>query len=150
MKRNCIRGLLLATLLIGLPALKTAAAEVAPAAQIVVISHKNVTDELKKGDLEQIFLGKKTRWADDAKIVFVILGEKATCAVFLKNYVSKTLDQYTNYWKKQVFTGKGRMPEVFATSQEVMQHVAATAGAIGFVPAQDADPNLVKVLTLAP
>lgn len=117
---------------------------------IVIISHKDVSDSLKKSDIEQIFLGKKTRWANDAAIYFAVLTEESVYQTFLKDYINKTTIQYTNYWKKQVFTGKGRMPKSFSTSQDIIKFVAETPGAISFVLARDADVSAVKILSLHP
>jgi ABC-type phosphate transport system substrate-binding protein len=117
---------------------------------IVIISHKNVTDSVKKEDIKEIFLGKKTRWKDNSAILFVVLTDDTVYPTFLKDYVCKTIFQYVNYWKQQVFTGKGRMPKSFANSKDVIQFVADTPGAISFVPEQDMDANLVKLITVEP
>jgi ABC-type phosphate transport system substrate-binding protein len=114
----------------------------------IVIGHPNVEDTLTRDEVKQIFLGRKTRWNDDSKIVFVIYREKDVYDAFLKEYVNKTIFQYTNYWKKQVFTGKGRMPKSFKTCEEVMEFVSSTEGAISFVLANDVDTNLVNTLTI--
>lgn len=117
--------------------------------QLVIIGHKDVADSLKKEDIKQIFLGRKTRWANDEKILFVVFVEKDTYTIFLKKYVGKTVFQYKNYWKKQVFTGKGRMPKAFKTSEEVIKYVSSTEGAISFTMSQDvpADDS-VKIIAI--
>jgi ABC-type phosphate transport system substrate-binding protein len=114
----------------------------------VIIGHPEIEDTLTRDEVKQIFLGRKTRWGDDNKIVFVIYNEKEVYDTFLKEYVNKTIFQYTNYWKKQVFTGKGRMPKSFKTCEEVMEFVSATEGSISFVSAGDVDMNLVSILTI--
>ena len=117
---------------------------------MVIITHQNVTDSLKKDEIKEIFLGKKTRWKDNSAILFVVLTDDTVYLTFLKDYVGKTIFQYVNYWKQQVFTGKGRMPKSFANSKDVMQFVADTPGAISFVPEQDVDSKLVKRITVEP
>jgi ABC-type phosphate transport system substrate-binding protein len=117
--------------------------------QLVLIGHKDVADSLKKEDIKQIFLGRKTRWANDEKILFVVFAEKSTYTTFLKEYVGKTVFQYKNYWKKQVFTGKGRMPKTFKTSEEVIKYVSSTEGAISFAMSQDVpDDDSVKIIAI--
>jgi ABC-type phosphate transport system substrate-binding protein len=117
---------------------------------MVIITHQNVADSLKKEEIKEIFLGKKTRWKDNSTILFVVLTDDTVYPTFLKDYVSKTTLQYVNYWKQQVFTGKGRMPKSFANSKDVMQFVAETPGAISFIPEQDMDAKLVKMITVEP
>lgn len=144
MKKRIIIGGILG-LLIVLSMLDVRAAD----EQLVIIGHKDVADSLKKEDIKQIFLGRKTRWANDEKILFVVFAEKETYTTFLKEYVGKTVFQYKNYWKKQVFTGKGRMPKAFKTSEEVIKYVSSTEGAISFTMSQDipADDS-VKIIDI--
>ena len=144
MKKRIIIGGILG-LLIVLSMLDVRAAE----KQLVLIGHKDVADSLKKEDIKQIFLGRKTRWANDEKILFVVFAEKDTYTTFLKEYVGKTVFQYKNYWKKQVFTGKGRMPKAFKTSEEVIKYVSSTEGAISFTMSQDVSADdSVKIIAI--
>ena len=137
------------TMLIGLATLPVFAAEPAATSEsVVMIGHKEITDVLTRDDVKQIFLGRMTRWKDDTKITFVLLSESSVYETFLKEYIDKTIFQYTNYWKKQVFTGKGRMPKTFDSSAELIEFVAATEGAIGFVAAQETIPETVIILTI--
>jgi ABC-type phosphate transport system substrate-binding protein len=136
-------------LLIGLVLLPVFAAEPAVTPEsVVMIGHKAITDGLTRDSVKQIFLGRLTRWKDDTKITFVLLNEPKIYEAFLKAHVDKTIYQYTNYWKKQVFTGKGRMPKTFDTSAELIEFVAATEGAIGFVTAQETLPETVITFTI--
>jgi len=112
----------------------------------VVICNKSVADnELSKKDMEDIFLGKKTRWSDNQKITFVILKGGEAHISFLSRYVDKTESQFIMYWKKMVFTGEGRLPKAFDTPEELLKYVSETSGAIGYVPANAASDR-VKTL----
>jgi ABC-type phosphate transport system substrate-binding protein len=118
----------------------------AEAQEIALIAHKNVTATLTQDEVQQIFLGQKTRWKDGATITFAIFAEENTFTTFLKDYIKKTAFQYNNYWKKQVFTGQGRMPKTFPDGQALIDFVAETEGAISFARLQDVDPKRVNVL----
>lgn len=115
--------------------------------QLVIIVHEDVEDSLTKEDIKSIFLGRKTRWTNDEKITFVVYTEEMVYKTFLKDYVGKTIFQYRNYWKKQVFTGKGRMPGMLKTSEEVITFVSETKGAMSFVMADDVKTDTVKVIS---
>jgi ABC-type phosphate transport system substrate-binding protein len=52
-----------------------------------------------------------------------------------------------NYFRTLVFTGKGSPPKSFATTDEIIQYVANTEGAIGYV-SLDADLRGVVQLEL--
>lgn len=120
-----------------------------PAAEnIVLVGHNKIEGRLSQEDIQQIFLGKKTRWHDDTQITFAIFNQEEIYKSFLKEYVRKTYSQYLNYWKKQVFTGKGRMPKAFNTPEELMSFLAETEGAISFAREQDVDASQVKILSV--
>ncbi len=118
--------------------------------EIVIVVHPDVADTLDKDDIKQIFLGKKTQWNDTSGIAFVLLDDGDTLNAFLKTYIGKSPDQFKNYWKKQVFTGKGKMPKAFRTSAELMQFLSDNRGSIGFMRSEDVDKALVNTLSFQP
>jgi len=104
------------------------------AGRIDIITNENVpASTLDRDDVKQIFLGKKTTWDNGAKIVFVVQARTEASDLFLKTYVLKNAYQYDIYWKKQVFTGKGKAPKSFSSDQDLVQFVSQTPGAIGYV-----------------
>jgi len=150
MKRNIIKGLIFSvSLTLSLPFLVNGNfTPIAFAENVIIICHPDVPENsLNKNDIKNIFLGKKTEWGDNKKIIFVVLKENETHETFLKEYVEKTSFQYLNYWKKQVFTGKGKPPKSFDTENELIDYVANTEGAIGYVSAGIEKKN-VKVISV--
>ena len=114
---------------------------------VVVITNKSVsTTTLTKNDLSKIYLGKKSSWNDGSSIKFVVLTGD-THAAFLKDYIGKTESQFSTFWKKQVFTGKGSPPKEFNSDQAMVEFVAQTTGAIGYV-SSSADVSKVKTITI--
>lgn len=143
MKRILMFGILCVLALGGVISSASPAAE-----EIVLIGHTRIEENISQEEIQQIFLGKKTRWHDDTRIIFAIFNQEEVYKSFLKEYVRKTYSQYLNYWKKQVFTGKGRMPQAFNTPEELMTFVATTEGAISFARIQDVDQTRVKILSV--
>lgn len=116
------------------------------AGEIQVIANKGVPDaQLSKEDVKAIFLGEKTKWSNDSKVVFAILKAPDDQEKFMKDFVGKTPSQFNNFWKQQVFTGKGKMPDAFDDSKGVIDFVAKTEGAIAYV-SSDAPADNVKKL----
>lgn len=115
---------------------------------IVVVGSADTPENLTSEEVKQIFLGKKTRWADDSTLTFVILNEKDIYTAFLQQYLGKTYSQYRNYWKKQVFTGKGRMPKAFDSTDDMFAYLAENEGVISFVKAAEVDPENVKIIII--
>ena len=118
------------------------------AGDVVIITNESVpVSTLGAKDVKQIFLGNKTVWDNGDKIVFVVQDRTDASDTFLKTYVQKSSSQYNNYWKKQVFTGKGKAPKSFSSDQELVQFVSETAGAIGYV-SSGAETGNVKTIAV--
>lgn len=114
--------------------------------EVVIITNKSVpTDMLKKEDIKNIFTGKMTRWEDNQKITFVTLPQSEIHHGFLKEFVKRTPEQYSRHWKKQIFTGKGTKPRSFKTQEKLINYVAGTKGAIGYI-SSEVITDKIKVL----
>lgn len=108
------------------------------AGEVIVIANKNVSESnLSIDEIKDIFLGEKTSWQDNKKINFVILKDSEVHKEFLETYVNKTPMSYNSYWKKLVFVGKGKAPTTFSSAKELVDYVAATDGAIGYISSDE-------------
>lgn len=142
--KNIIRTLIFASLVMGITA------PVVPAQQTLVICNKSVSqDTLNSTDIQQIFLGRKTRWPDDQNVNFVVMKEGEVHTEFLRDYVAKTPSQYQIFWKKMIFTGQAKAPITVDSPEEVLGYVSSTPGAIGYVPS-DIKHDQVKVISTVP
>lgn len=101
---------------------------------------------LSQNVIKAVFLGTRTTWSDGRSIEFVTLISGDVHKAFLKKFVEKTPSQFSTYWKRQVYTGKGFSPKSFATERELIDYVAGHDGAVGYVSG-DADVTAVKVLS---
>jgi ABC-type phosphate transport system substrate-binding protein len=116
------------------------------AEEVVIIANKNVpVASLGSKDIKEIFLGKKINWENDEKIIFAVQDRTDASDTFLKTYVRKNAYDYDVFWKKQVFTGKGKAPPSFSTDQELVQFIARTPSAIGYV-SSGTDTGNVKII----
>jgi ABC-type phosphate transport system substrate-binding protein len=119
---------------------------VSRAGDVFIIANKEVPDDsLTRNDIKGIFLGEKVLWNNQQKITFVILKTKAH-EDFLEKYIGNTPAQYRNYWKKMVFTGKSKSPRAFDTAEEIIEYVANTGGAVGYIPSE-AYHDKVKIIS---
>lgn len=100
----------------------------------VVVNPKTAVTSLTKDQIRDIFTGLLTRWDDGKKITFVILLDKGQVhETFMSQYVGKDPTQFQMYWKKMIFSGKGAEPKSGKSEKEVLEFVAKTEGAIGYV-----------------
>jgi ABC-type phosphate transport system substrate-binding protein len=120
----------------------------AVAEDVVIIANENVTAaSLGADDIRHIFLGQKTSLDNGLKIMFVVQDRTKAGDAFLEKYLDKTASQYDLYWKKQVFSGKGKMPYSFSSNQELVDFVSRTPGAIGYV-SSGTDTGSTKIITV--
>lgn len=118
------------------------------ASDIVIIANENVpASSLAGDDIKQIFLGRKTTWDNGAKIVFVVQDGTDASNSFLKTYIMKNAYQYDIYWRKQVFTGRGKPPRSFSSDQDLVQFVSQTPNSIGYV-STGTDIDRAKTITV--
>lgn len=119
------------------------------AADIIVVANKNVPEsQLTKEEVKAIFLGEKTKWSNDSKVSFVVLKTPEAQEKFMKDFVGKTPSQFNNFWKQQVFTGKGKIPESFDNVKDLVDFVAKTDGAVGYLSNDDAPAENMKKIDI--
>jgi ABC-type phosphate transport system substrate-binding protein len=106
----------------------------AGAQDVVLVANKGVQIfQITNADLRAIFLGTKTRFSDGSHAVPVTLKGGAVHEVFLKNYVGEGPEEFRAQWRKLMFTGQGAMPRAFDSESSLIEYVAATPGAVGYV-----------------
>lgn len=104
------------------------------AQDVVVVANKEVQiSQIKDADLRAIFMGSKTRFSDGSHAIPVILKGGPAHEVFLRNHVGATPADFQAHWRKMIFTGQGAMPRAFDSESALIEYVAATAGAVGYV-----------------
>ena len=115
---------------------------------LVVVAHAEVAvEQVSARELRRIYLGKATRWPGGQTIRPVMLQQPEAYEQFVETALDRTEENFSVFWKRMVFTGKGRPPRTFDTAGELAFYVRETAGAIGFLPV-GADRTGLKVIVL--
>lgn len=122
----------------------------AGAAETIIVNAGLGVAEIAKDDLGGMFDGKKGNWPNGAKVVLVTQPDSPLHEAFLKAYVGKSPSQFANAWKKIVFTGKAAAPVSAKSDAEVIEAVAKSPGAVGYIsdPAAAAGNAGVTVVTV--
>jgi hypothetical protein len=106
----------------------------AGAQDVVLVANSGVKiSQITNAEVRAIFMGTRTRFADGSHAVPVTLKGGAAHEVFLGNYVGETPEEFRSQWRKVVFTGQGAMPKAFDSESALIDYVAATPGAVGYV-----------------
>lgn len=110
----------------------------------VITNSKIATGTVDADTVKKIYSGYITKWPDGTRIVVAVMENAPFHEDFLKTYVGKTKTQFKATWKKLMFTGKGKYPTNFDTVKDLVDFVAATDGAIGYVN-EGAKPQGVSI-----
>lgn len=122
---------------------------VAWADEIVVIANKDVpTEHLTAEAIKKIFLGDTINWEANEGIVVVLLRDETVHKAFIKQYIKRTPTQFENVWRRNLFTGKGARSVRINNMDDLIQFVATTKGAIGYIPADANLPDDVKKISI--
>jgi ABC-type phosphate transport system substrate-binding protein len=114
---------------------------------LIIANNETRLTSLKKKDIRDIFTGKRKRWENDGKITLAVLKNSTVHKQFLRQFVSKTPSQFRRYWREKVFTGEGKIPRVFKTEKSLVDFVANTRGAIGYISfPQNKRVKIVKII----
>ncbi|MBJ6798659.1 type 2 periplasmic-binding domain-containing protein [Geomonas propionica] len=130
-KRFCIMG----TKILFLMCLIVFGHSGAHAASFTIIANKSVVESaLTRAELQGIYLGEKVKWGNRKHIKISVLEDDRTLKEFLQVVLGKTPSQFDQHWVRMVTTGKASMPPAFPDAQQLIDYVAKTPNAIGFVP----------------
>lgn len=122
---------------------------VAQAQDIVMVANETVAiSEISDSELRDLFTGSQTRFRNGSRAVPVIIKGGPAHEVFLRKHIGHTSDSFRTFWRKAVFTGQGAAPKEFSSEEAVLEYIAATPGAIGYVSHLRAAER-VKVVTIS-
>jgi ABC-type phosphate transport system substrate-binding protein len=122
-------------------------------ALLFITSRHQTTTNLSVPELQNIYLGRTTRWKDGHRIV-VVVRSPATLAgrTFLQQVVRMFDIDFSQEWLGVVFRGEAAAPpEVIASAESVREVIAADPDAIAFVLQSELtadDARLLRTLTI--
>lgn len=115
-------------------------------AQVAVIAHKSVPlEKIKKTEIMDFYTGDIKKWSDGSNVIVLDLKPKGEVKKAFYKYLGKTPSRMKSIWLKKMLSGEGDPPQALKTEEEMLQKVASTQGAIGFLSQTKVDNN-VKTL----
>lgn len=117
-------------------------------AEISVVVNPANANAVSSDDLNRLFLGRASSFADGSKATPLNLAEgQAARDEFDSKVLSRSSAQLKAYWSKLVFTGKGTPPKELADDAAVKAAVAADSSAIGYISSASVDGSVKVVAT---
>lgn len=114
----------------------------------VIISHPSVsTQSLSRDVLLAMFAMHRRRWADGQRVkVFVLERDHLIHKTFATEVLGTYPYQLERMWRRLVYSGTGRAPQVCADEKEMLRKVMNTPGAIGYVGTiEEGDLNVIRI-----
>ena len=117
-------------------------------AQVLVIANPSVAvASVSKAELRDLFTGASSSLKGGTQVTPVLLKQGAVHDDFLDLYVGKSDTAFRASWRSILFSGQGVMPKTLDTDTAVVEYVAHTAGAIGYI-AKTSPHEGVKILAV--
>jgi len=109
------------------------------AATLNVIANASVEEShLKLKDLRSIYTMKKKLWSNGDRIsVFVLSDDSATHKDFCRKLLKVFPRQLESVWYRLVYSGTGEKPVSVNSEEEMIELVAKTPGAIGYIRSEN-------------
>ncbi|SEG54431.1 hypothetical protein SAMN05421819_3421 [Bryocella elongata] len=101
-------------------------------AQLIIANPSVKASEASKGDLKDIFTGASSSLGG-SHVTPVLLKSGAANDEFLAAYIGKSDAAFMASWRSLVFSGQATMPKSFDSDAAVVEYVAKTPGAIGYI-----------------
>ncbi len=128
-----------------------AAASPASAELVVVVNAGSGVERLSRDEVINIFLGRYRQLSSGlAALPIDQPASHALKAQFYRNLVNKDLAEINAYWARLTFSGKTSPPRQAASAAEVVDWLARTRGAIGYVERNMVDARLKIVMEFEP
>jgi len=116
-------------------------------AQLVIANPSVKASDIAKSELKDIFTGSASSLKDGSHVTPVILKAGSVQDEFLAAFIGKADAAFRASWRSLVFSGEATMPKQLDSDAAMVEYVAHTAGAIGYIGKGSAHDG-VKVLAV--
>lgn len=115
-------------------------------AQVAVIANKSVPEgSISISKLDDIYSLRQKTWSDGKAIVPLALKSDNEVTQKFYDALGSSSMEMKKLWMRAQLTGEGQPPEGMGSTDEILEKVESTPGAIGFVEASKVSGK-VKVL----
>jgi ABC-type phosphate transport system substrate-binding protein len=116
-------------------------------AQVVIVANLSVgQNDITHADVRDIFSGATTT-LKGASIKPVLLKQGPVHEEMLARYIGKSDSAFRASWRSMLFSGQGVLPKTLDAEAAVVEYVARTPGAIGYI-ARSTPRDGVKILAV--
>jgi ABC-type phosphate transport system substrate-binding protein len=103
-------------------------------AQLAIIANKSVPiNEIDNSQLLDFYTGDKSFWSNGESVIIFDLQQKGQLRDAFFKFLGKSPVRIKSIWMKRMLSGDADPPEFLDSEDEMLQKIASTSGAIGFV-----------------
>ena len=113
-----------------------------------IIVNADNTSGIDVETVKRIYLGKSKAFPDGSRAIPLTFETGDSLRdTFNKDVLGKSESQYSAFWSKLVFTGRGTPPEMISNEEEMLTLVATNPNTIGFIDESKVDGSVTVVST---
>ncbi len=117
-------------------------------AQVAVIAHQSCpADTIEKRELLDFYTGDILKWSDGQLVVVFDLKPRGEVKKDFYKFLGKSASRMKSIWLKKMLAGEKDPPLSLKSETEILDKVATTPGALGFV-SQALVTQEVKILAV--
>jgi len=117
-------------------------------AQVLVVANPGVAaSAVSRAQLRDVFTGAASGIKGAAQVTPVLLKDGPTHDDFLSAYIGKSDSAFRAEWRSLLFSGQAVLPRTMDSDTEMVEYVAHTPGAIGYIAQTSPHPG-VKILAV--
>ncbi|MDF1880309.1 hypothetical protein JHD50_03150 [Sulfurimonas sp. MAG313] len=101
---------------------------------VVIVNPESKVKNLNRDYTKMIFM-KKIKALPNGEVLIPLDQNSETDIYnnFYKSVANKNRSRMSKYWAKRIFTGKGEIPEVLGSDEEVIRRVMNDIKAVGYI-----------------
>jgi hypothetical protein len=108
-------------------------AQTAPAQVLIVANPSLKAAAISKAEVRDVFTGSSSELPGGSHVTPVLLVQGSVNDEFLGLFIGKSDSAFRTGWRSLLFSGQGIMPKTLNSDAAVVEYVARTPGAIGYI-----------------
>lgn len=102
---------------------------------VVVVNSASTISKVTASELSKLFMGKSKTVAGEKAVPINQDVESQPRADFSDKILGRTVKKIVDYWKKRIFSGKGKAPKEVFDDAKVIAYVSENSNALGYISA---------------
>lgn len=99
-----------------------------------ILANPRNAEPISEETFKAMLIGKEKFWSSGSEVTIALLKSDPEVEATLTRYSGMTASKFKNHWQRMAFSGRGKMPKLFDSIEELIEYVNSHEGAIAIVP----------------